>query len=432
MASHCWAYLRLAGFPLGFGITTVLVSGTLNRVMIVEYDLPASVVGLFFAIPLLIAPTRVWLGYVSDGYPIRGKRREPYILIGALVAAMGVVGATLMVTHSEAAGVVLISGALLAFLAYGMGSNLASNTFEALLADKFVGEQRPRAVTIFKVVMFVGILAGAVALGQLLDPFEGGRFAVIVIGTMMVISLLTAGAIVRQEPHTHRIRTISREAAAVSFRQVIHQMIWADPQARRFFLLVMLTVLGTLAQDVLLEPYGALVLDMSVSQTTRLTAIWGTGTILAMMGGGVWLIKRLGHRRVLRWGLVMNSSVFGGMILAGAMHNTGLFMGLVFLLGAGTGLAASGLLTAVIEYTTVKHAGLLMGVWGLAHEVGQALGGMMGGVVVDVVQRATDGDHLVAYGTVFAAEGLLLIVALVLLRAFDLDVLPGIPEAAHA
>ena len=58
--------------------------------------------------------------------------------------------------------------------------------------------------------------------------------------------------------------------------------MWADPQIRRFFIFVMLTVVGMLGQDVLLEPYAALVLGMSVGATTRLTAIWGAGTLLSM------------------------------------------------------------------------------------------------------------------------------------------------------
>jgi MFS transporter, BCD family, chlorophyll transporter len=77
MKSSFFEQLRLAGFPLGLGLVSVLVSGTLNRVMIVEMNIPASLVGLFFALPLLISPLRIWLGYRSDAYPIWGLRREP-------------------------------------------------------------------------------------------------------------------------------------------------------------------------------------------------------------------------------------------------------------------------------------------------------------------------------------------------------------------
>lgn len=44
---------RLAGFSTGPGLTSVLVENTLNLVMIVALGLPASFVGLFFAVPLL-------------------------------------------------------------------------------------------------------------------------------------------------------------------------------------------------------------------------------------------------------------------------------------------------------------------------------------------------------------------------------------------
>jgi len=41
MKSKFLQNIRLAGFPLGLGLTSVLVSGTLNRVMIVELGFPA-------------------------------------------------------------------------------------------------------------------------------------------------------------------------------------------------------------------------------------------------------------------------------------------------------------------------------------------------------------------------------------------------------
>jgi hypothetical protein len=41
MKSSFFEQLRLAGFPLGLGLVSVLVSGTLNRVMIVEMNIPA-------------------------------------------------------------------------------------------------------------------------------------------------------------------------------------------------------------------------------------------------------------------------------------------------------------------------------------------------------------------------------------------------------
>jgi BCD family chlorophyll transporter-like MFS transporter len=407
--------LRLAGFPLGLGLVSVLVSGTLNRVMIVEMNIPASLVGLFFALPLLISPLRIWLGYRSDAYPIWGLRREPLILFGSLLAGMGVSGATLALVETGSLSVLIVGVLILAFIAYGFGKNLSSNTFEALLADKFVGDQRPRAVTFYKVAMFVGIMLGALLLGRLLDPFSEERLLVIVVVAAVGTFILTIISIARQEPREASIHSESQEARGMAFWTTFKTMIWADPQIRRFFIFVMLTVIGTLAQDVLLEPYAALVLNMTVGETTRLTAIWGAGTLLSMGAAGAWLIKRYGYVRVVRVGLLLGILIFLGLILSGALVLTTVFLALVFFLGVSTGLSASGMLSAVIDFTTAERAGLLMGVWGVAHNLGQAAGNLVSGSLVDII-RVLQGNALTAYGLVFALEAVLLLAALWLLK----------------
>ena len=416
MKSNFIENLRLAGFPLGLGLTSVLVSGTLNRVMIVEMGIPATLAGLFYALPLLISPLRVWLGYRSDAYPIWGLRREPLIIFGSLLAGLGVAGATLTLVRSDHLSLLILSVLIGGFIIYGFGRNLSSNTFEALLADKFIGDQRPRAVTFYKVAMFVGIMLGALLLGRFLDPFTEMRLLVIVTATAAGALLLSVLGIIRQEPRDAGIQIESQEARSTAFWTTFKTMIWSDPQIRRFFIFVMVTVIGTMAQDVLLEPYAALVLNMTVGETTRLTAIWGAGTLLSMGAAGAWLIKRFGYVQVMRVGLVLGVIIFLGLILAGAFFLTEAFLVLVFFLGVSTGLAASGMLSAVIDFTTAERAGLLMGLWGVAHNVGQAVGNLVGGAVVDLVQ-ALQGDALTAYGLVFALEAILLLAALLLLNS---------------
>jgi BCD family chlorophyll transporter-like MFS transporter len=222
-------------------------------------------------------------------------------------------------------------------------------------------------------------------------------------------------AVVGQERRGDHIDAAIAEARAVSFRATIATVVWPDPRMRRFFALVMLVIVGTLAQDILLEPYGGLVLGMTPGETTRLTGLWGVGTVLAMLAAGLGLIQRYGYMTVLRGGLGITIVVFGGLIGAGFLQQPILFQGLVFILGLGTGLAAAGLLTAVVEQTTTARAGTLMGVWGVAHESGEALGGLLGGGVVDLVRLLSGGNSWLAYSTVFALEAGLLLVALLLM-----------------
>ncbi len=421
---------RMGFFPFALGMVGVFVSGTLNRVMIVELAIPATLVGLLLAVPLLLSPLRMWLGYRSDAVPLLGLRREPYIVLGALFSASGVVVATTLATQEGSRSILAVLGLLVAFMAYGVGKHLSSNTFEALIADKFEGAARSRAITLYKIPMFVGIIGGAIGLARLLEPFSVDRLVTVAFGVALVAFVLAGLAVIRNEPRRAITRVAVEKARQTSFVQTFRTLVWGDRQARLFFVFVMLCIVGTQTQEILLEPYGALVLDMTVAQTTRLTALWGSGAIVAMALAGAWLLKRFGYRPVLRVGLGTNIAVFLGIVLAGALGSAGLFHGLVLVLGVGTGLAFAGAMAAVIDFTTVVRAGFLMGVWGAAAEFGEAIGSLFGGVIVDTVRLLT-GNPLLAYGTVFVLEGVMLVGAIVLLGRINVGESKALNEASR-
>ena len=78
--------LRLSLFQVSVGMALVLLVGTLNRVMIVELGVPASLVGIMIALPVLFAPFRAFIGYKSDTHvSALGWRRVPYIWKGTLL-----------------------------------------------------------------------------------------------------------------------------------------------------------------------------------------------------------------------------------------------------------------------------------------------------------------------------------------------------------
>ncbi len=413
-------YVRLAAFPLGYGLTGALVGGTLNRVMIADLGLPATLVGFFLAVPMLISPARVWLGYRSDGFPIFGRRREPYIVTGSLLTGLGVIGAVVLALNMADSTPLLFAGVLLAFVLYGVGRNLSHNTFEALLADTFTGDQRPRAMTLYEVATLLGLVMGAGGLGKALEVFDPARLVSVTIGAVTVAFILATFAALGQERRSETASEATEKARRMPFAKVLREVVLPDPQVRLFFILILFTFVGTLAQDVLLEPYGALALGMPVGETTRLTAFWGLGVMASMLISGTILIKFLGYLKVLRIGLVASLLVFVGVIAAGVVGNTGLFKGLVVVMGLGTGLAGAGLMTGFISFTTSIRAGLLMGVWGMANLLGRAFGSLMGGAVVDVMQSVTGGNALVSYSTVFGLEVVMLVIALGL--SFRLDI----------
>ena len=77
--------LRLSLFQVSVGMASVLLLGTLNRVMIVELGVAAFVVAFMVALPVLIAPFRALLGFRSDTHKSAiGWRRAPYMWFGSL------------------------------------------------------------------------------------------------------------------------------------------------------------------------------------------------------------------------------------------------------------------------------------------------------------------------------------------------------------
>ena len=405
--------VRLAGYPFGYGLTGALVGGALNRIMVAELGFSIALVGLLFAMPQLVSPLRVWLGYRSDGYPLWGRRREPYMVLGTIVGAIGVVVAVWLAIHDAAGNVPLTLGVMLAFVLYGIGRNLAHNSYEALLAERFTGAARPRAMTLFEVVTLLGSVMGAGALGAALREFDPARLTTITLVTMTVVFTLTLVATLGQEAQLKVNAAAIDTAKAMPFKQAVRALVLADPQVRTFFLLILFAFIGTLAQDVLLEPYGGLVLGMSPSATTRLTAFWGVGVLTAMLLCGGLLLRYLAFLTVLRIGLVASFFAFGSVIFIGMAGNADFFRTLVFVMGFGTGIAGAGMLTGLAHFTTTVRAGMLMGVWGMANLLGRASGSIIGGVVVQTLQWLT-GSPLLGYTTVFALEVIMIVVALAL------------------
>ncbi|MEL7149075.1 MAG: PucC family protein, partial [Pseudomonadota bacterium] len=77
--------LRLSLFQVSVGMASVMLLGTLNRVMIVELSVPAMIVAVMIALPVLVAPFRAFLGFRSDTYRSAiGWKRVPYLWFGSL------------------------------------------------------------------------------------------------------------------------------------------------------------------------------------------------------------------------------------------------------------------------------------------------------------------------------------------------------------
>ncbi|MGD2104977.1 MAG: MFS transporter, partial [Anaerolineae bacterium] len=322
--------LRMGVFQVGFGLVSVLVLGVLNRVMFAEMGLPATLIGLLLAMPSAVSPFRLWVGYMSDSQPVLGYRRLPYILGGMFLAAVGVLGGTLgalWIVRSAAVGVLV---SVVAFLVYGMGKNAMATAFQALIADVFDERRRPQATAVLKASFLLGIIGGSVGLGWLVEPYSPSRLISVVVGTGVVALAMSILGCIGVEPRGHAVEAISQRVRRVPFGPTL-ALTLMNRQVRLFFFFIGATLLATLSQDIFLEPYGAKLFGMSVGQTARVNMYWGIGTLASLLFCGLWVVNRLGRKRVTAVGLVIVIGAFAGLILAGTSGQPALFIGLAFL-----------------------------------------------------------------------------------------------------
>jgi BCD family chlorophyll transporter-like MFS transporter len=192
-----------------------------------------------------------------------------------------------------------------------------------------------------------------------------------------------------------------------------------NPTARRFFVYLLLVLIGIRAQDVLLEPYAADTLGLSVSATTRIESIWGAGVFLTLLGG-MGTVRWFGKRVNANFGAVVAIVAFALIIVAGVLHNAPFFYGAVFLLGLGSGLMTVSNLSFMLDMTVAQNVGLYMGAWGVANFVAQSLGTVGGALLRDIAYQLT-GNVSLGYMVVFAIEIGGLVAALLLFRTITVE-----------
>ncbi|MEO1689531.1 MAG: BCD family MFS transporter, partial [Pseudomonadota bacterium] len=277
--------LRLSLFQVSVGMALVLLVGTLNRVMIVELNVPATLVGVMISLPLLFAPLRALIGFKSDSHrSALGWRRAPYIIRGTMLQFGGfaVMPFALLVLSgyaeaAEAPAWIGLGSAALAFLLVGAGVHVVQTAGLALATDLVPEEDQPKVVGLMYVSMLLGMIVSAAVFGWLLTEYSPGRLIQVIQGAAVATVLLNGVALWKQEARD-RVRAAT-PAPDEPFLDAWRDLV-RHPGAGRLLWVIGLGTLGFGMADVLLEPYGGQVLQMSVAQTTRLTAVLAGGSLL--------------------------------------------------------------------------------------------------------------------------------------------------------
>ncbi len=388
--------MRLSLFQMSVGISIVLLNGTLNRVMIVELGVSTLLVSLMVSLPLVFAPFRVLVGFKSDNHrSVLGWRRVPYIWMGTLLQFGGfaIMPFALLVLSGTGEGPVWTGqvGAALAFLLVGAGLHTTQTAGLALATDLAPPDSRPRVVAFLYVMLLLGMVGSAFIFSQLLSEFNEIRLIQIIQGVAVVQLLLNIAALWKQEARDPSRTSPDRE------RPVFHES-WAKFRKSGGSIRVLIALaLGTAAfsmQDILLEPYGAEILKLSVGQTTALTAFFAMGTLVGFGIAARTLGKGADPYRVAGFGAVAGVFAFSAVIFAAPLNSVLLFRIGATLIGFGGGLFAAGTLTAAMALAKDGESGLALGTWGAVQATAAGVGIALGGGIRDAVSS-------------FAANGML-------------------------
>lgn len=406
--------IQLGLLHVAVAMTLVPINSTLNRVMIKELAISATLVAILASLPYLFSPMQLAIGSYSDRHPIFGFRRSPYILLGLVLCVIGVAVApqvAFLIHESSLPGILV---GLLAFGAWGMGYNFAAVSYFSLATEISGEKARGRTIAIMFFMMILSIIFTSLLVSRMVDPYspEAMQQAFLVVA-LIALSLGLLG-LVRLEDRKTVEASSSQEHSISEMVRVIRK----SPQVTLFFFYLFVLLIALLSQDILLEPFAAKAFGMSVQETTRITSIWGTANLLAILSVSV-LEKYIDRKIVAQIGNLLALVSFLIIIASGYTQSAAIFYFGLVLLGVGTGISTVANLSLMFDLTIPGYIGLFIGAWGVANAMSRLAGNMLAGVVRDVVNLMAS-SNLTGYIIVFGIEVLLLAAAAILLTRIDI------------
>lgn len=387
--------LRLSLFQMSVGMAIVLLTGTLNRVMIVEMGVATWLVALMVALPVVFAPLRVLIGFRSDHHKsLLGWRRVPYIWIGTLIqfGGLAIMPFALIILSGDTHGPSWLGplSAAVAFFLVGVGLHTTQTAGLALATDLAPPESRGRVVALLYVMLLVGMTISALLFGFLLTDFTQVKLIQVIQGAAVATLVLNVIALWKQEARNPELTSPAR--ARPTLRES-WSAVTSRGSATRLLTAVALGTAAFSMQDILLEPYGGQVLGLSVSGTTILTALLAVGALIGFALAARSLKRNGDPCRVAGTGALIGIVAFTAVIFAAPLDSPMLFRVGTVLIGLGGGMFAVGTLIAAMNLSDDRHSGIVVGAWGAVQATAAGAAIAAGGAIRDFVSGlAVSGD----------------------------------------
>jgi BCD family chlorophyll transporter-like MFS transporter len=268
------------------------------------------------------------------------------------------------------------------------------------------------------VMLLLGMIVSALAFGAALAEFSPGRLVKVIQSAALLTMVLNVIAVWKQEPRC-RERGAMAPRPDPSFRDSWLQFLSGGNAVRR----LTIVGLGTMAfgmADILLEPFGGHVLHLSVSATTKLTALFAIGGLFGFAVASRVIAAGADPYITARRGALIGVPAFVLVMAAAPLGQPLLFLVGNFLIGFGGALFGHGTLTATMNQAPREQVGLALGAWGAVQATAAGVGMALSGAIRDLVNVLTAGaepnaaaaSSATGYMTVYGIEIALLLVTI--------------------
>lgn len=402
--------VRLGLVQAAIGAIVVMTTSTLNRIMVVELALPASLPGLLVAIHYFVQVIRPRMGFESD----IGAKRTPWIIGGVGLLALGGFGAAIATTLMGVNLIIGIAAAIVAFFFLGIGVIMSGTSLLALLAKGVSDDRRAAAATTVWLMMIFGFALTSGIAGKFLDPYSPEKVILISGIISSIACVLTVLALYKLEGQELENKPISREKK-MPFRNALADIL-SDSDTKKFTIFIFLSMFAFSAQDLILEPFAGIVFKYSLGETTSLSGIQHSGVLTGMLLVAVCGSSRLRSyfgslRSWMIYGCIASALAMFGLVLAGIVEGAWPLKLNVFVLGLANGAFSIAAIASMMRLAVVGGSGkegVRIGLWGGAQAIAFGLGGLLGAGASDLA-RSIFTNPAFAYSSVFFIEAILFI-----------------------
>ena len=400
----------------------ILVTSIWNRILISNFGIPATPVGLLIALRYLLSPISLWAGSMSDKRPLWGTHRIAYIWLGRgmIVASLPLLGLSVVRLGENQADVLGWTVATLSSLLYGFGTLISGSPFLALVRDSAPPEKQGLSISTAETALITFFAITGITFSFWMPEYDLAIFWQMIIATMVLGGFFWFFAVVGVEREIVYAATPAN-VASTSFL-VTFRKIWGDRRTRLFFYFLSLSTLAAWMQDVILEPFGAELFDLLPERTTRFNSYWQTATLITLIGGAYRWRDRLPEQqsRVAGWGLTIMAGGMAMLALTAFAHQVRLIEVALLLFGAGFGLYTFGGLSLMAVMCADEDAGAYLGLWTISILLFKGLGNFLGGSTRDLFLLVLNASPGLTYGLVFSLAAMGLLGATVLLARVDI------------